>query len=54
MRFLGGVRSFPTTAFVPLSGPVVVHTGFCGPATGAHYDSEVEFFKSTIEEVLSQ
>ena len=54
MRFLGGVRSFPTTAFVPLSGEVVVHTGFCGPATGAHYDREVEFFKSTIEEMLSQ
>ena len=52
MAFMGGVRSFPTTAFIPLIGPVVVHTGFSGPATGAHYRGELEFFKSTIEEML--
>ena len=54
MKFIGGVMSFPTTAFIPLSGPVVVHTGFSGPATGKHYESEVEFFKSAIEEMLSR
>jgi len=52
MAFMGGVKSFPTTAFIPLSGPVVVHTGFNGPATGVYYKREAEFFKSTIEEML--
>ena len=51
LPFLGGVKSFPTTAFIPLEGQIKVHTGFSGPATN-EYDKEVEFYTSTIESFL--
>jgi len=52
LPFLGGVRSFPTTAFVPLKGQIKVHTGFSGPAT-KEYENEVDFYTSTIESFLN-
>lgn len=51
LPFLGGVKSFPTTAFIPLEGQIKVHTGFSGPATN-EYDKEVDFYTSTIESFL--
>ena len=52
LPFLGGVKSFPTTAFIPLEGQIKVHTGFSGPAT-KEYDNEVDFYTSTIESFLN-
>jgi thiol-disulfide isomerase/thioredoxin len=52
LPFMGGVRSFPTTVFIPSEGPPVVHTGFNGPATGPLYVKEEAFFRHTIEEML--
>ena len=51
LPFLGGVRSFPTTAFIPLEGQIKVHTGFNGPATN-EYENEVDFYTYTIESFL--
>ena len=51
VSFLGGVKSFPTTAFISSNGEVVVHTGFNGPAT-PYYSEEVGFYKSTIESFI--
>ena len=53
LAFLGGVKSFPTTAFIPLEGDPVIHSGFSGPATGGAYEEEVVFFRETIEAFLS-
>ena len=51
LPFLGGVKSFPTTAFIPLEGQIKVHTGFSGPAT-KEYENEVDFYTSIIESFL--
>ena len=53
LAFFGGVKSFPTTAFIPLEGDPIVHSGFSGPATGGAYEEEVVFFRETIEDFLS-
>mgnify|MGYP003976765697 FL=1 len=53
LAFFGGVRSFPTTAFIPLEGDPIVHSGFSGPATGEVYEEEVGFFRETIEDFLN-
>ena len=47
LPFLGGVKSFPTTLFLPLDGDPIVHTGFNGPATHL-YSEEVEFYHNSI------
>tara|TARA_B110000091_G_scaffold28398_1_gene28336 strand:+ start:123 stop:1310 length:1188 start_codon:yes stop_codon:yes gene_type:complete len=52
LSFMGGIKSFPTTAFIPLEGEPVIHTGFSGPATGKSYEEEVAFFRKTIESLL--
>lgn len=49
MPFLGGVKSFPTTAFISTQGDIIVHSGFNGPATGPLYEEEIKFFEETIE-----
>lgn len=51
MPFLGGVRSFPTTAFVSAQGDIIVHTGFNGPATGPLYEEEKRFFEKAVKEL---
>lgn len=53
LAFFGGVRSFPTTAFIPLEGDPIIHSGFNGPATGGAYEEEVVFFRETIEAFLN-
>lgn len=52
LAFFGGVKSFPTTAFIPVDGDPVIHSGFSGPATGKAYEEEVAFFRETIETLL--
>jgi len=52
LSFIGGVKSFPTTAFIPHEGDPVIHSGFSGPATGKAYEEEVAFFRETIETFL--
>ena len=52
LAFFGGIKSFPTTAFIPLKGDPIVHSGFSGPATGSAYEEEVAFFRETIEDLL--
>ena len=49
--FVGGISSFPTTAFVSKTGEVVVHTGFSGPAT-PYYEEEVSFYTSTLNSFI--
>ena len=52
--FIGGIKSFPTTEFIPIEGELVVHSGFNGPATGGSYEEEVRFFKTTIESFIQE
>jgi len=54
LSFMGGVKSFPTTAFIPVEGDPVIHSGFSGPATGGSYEEEVVFFRNTIESLIRE
>jgi hypothetical protein len=54
LSFMGGVKSFPTTAFIPVEGDLVIHSGFSGPATGESYEEEVVFFRNTIESLIRE
>ncbi|PCJ81918.1 MAG: hypothetical protein COA49_02850 [Bacteroidetes bacterium] len=54
LKFMGGIKSFPTTAFIPVYGAPVIHTGFSGPATGSAYEDEIAFFRSTIERFIRE
>ena len=54
LSFIGGVKSFPTTAFIPFKGDPIIHSGFSGPATGESYEEEVLFFRNTIESLIRE
>lgn len=54
LSFMGGIKSFPTTAFIPVEGDLVIHSGFSGPATGESYEEEIVFFRSTIESLIRE
>ncbi|MEZ5498067.1 MAG: TlpA disulfide reductase family protein [Steroidobacteraceae bacterium] len=55
MPQLDAVRAFPTTIFIDRNGKVRrIHTGFDGPATGAHYDELIESFDATVEQLLNE
>ena len=54
LSFMGGIKSFPTTAFIPIEGDLVVHSGFSGPATGGSYEEEVVFFRNTIASLIRE
>ena len=54
LSFMGGIKSFPTTAFIPIEGDLVVHSGFSGPATGESYEEEVMFFRNTIASLIRE
>ena len=54
LSFMGGIRSFPTTAFIPIEGDPIIHSGFSGPATGEAYEEEVVFFRSAIASLIRE
>lgn len=52
---LNGVYAFPTTLFLDRGGRVRhIHTGFSGPATGAHHQRLLEEFDAMIEQLLAE
>jgi thiol-disulfide isomerase/thioredoxin len=52
---LDRVYAFPTTIFVDRKGNVrKIHTGFSGPATGAHYTEFVDEVKTTLDQLLAE
>lgn len=52
---LNNVFAFPTTVFVDKQGRVRrIHTGFSGPATGAHHQRLIEDFDATVEQLLAE
>jgi thiol-disulfide isomerase/thioredoxin len=55
LPMLDRVYAFPTLIFVDRKGAVrKIHTGYSGPATGAHYTQFVAEFQRTLEELLSE
>ncbi len=49
------ITSYPTTLFIDRQGKVVkIHTGFTGPATGAHYDTLKAEYHAIIEQLLTE
>ena len=47
--------AFPTTIFIDRKGNVrKIHTGFSGPATGAHYTEFVDEVKTTLDQLLAE
>ncbi|MET0292113.1 MAG: TlpA disulfide reductase family protein, partial [Steroidobacteraceae bacterium] len=52
---LSAVLAYPTTIFIDRAGRVRrVHTGFSGPATGAHYDELKRDFDHTVRALLAE
>jgi thiol-disulfide isomerase/thioredoxin len=52
---LSEIRSYPTTIFVGRDGRVRrIHSGFAGPATGAHHDALVAEMQDIVENLLSE
>jgi peroxiredoxin len=55
LPMLDRVYAFPTTIFVDRKGRVrKIHTGFSGPATGAHYTEFVDEVKTTLDQLLAE
>jgi thiol-disulfide isomerase/thioredoxin len=55
LPMLDRVYAFPTTIFVDRKGNVrKIHTGFSGPATGAHYTEFVDEVKTTLDQLLAE
>ena len=55
LPMLERVYAFPTTIFIDRKGQVrKIHTGFSGPATGAHYTEFVDEFKRTLDQLLAE
>jgi peroxiredoxin len=51
---LDRVYAFPTTIFIDRSGVVrKIHTGFSGPATGAHYTELVREFRASLDALIA-
>jgi peroxiredoxin len=52
---LENIEGFPTTIFISKTGEVAkIHTGFNGPATGAHYEAEKQTFARIVDELLAR
>lgn len=52
---IDGLFAFPTTIFVDKRGNIAkIHTGFDGPATGAHYIKYKEEFENTLKYLTEQ
>lgn len=52
---LTGIYGYPTALFVDRTGAVrKIHTGFSGPATGAHYEEHTREFIAQVEALLRE
>lgn len=52
---LSGVYGYPTSIFIDKHGQVrKIHTGFMGPATGAHHQEYVAEFRGLVDELLTE
>ena len=55
LPMLDHFNAFPTTVFIDRKGEVrKIHTGFSGPATGAHYTQFVREVKATLDQLLAE
>lgn len=55
LPMLSDILSFPTTIFIDKKGRVrKIHTGFSGPATGAHYEKWKDDFTSYVAKLLNE
>ncbi len=55
LPMLERVYAFPTTIFLDRKGSVrKIHTGFSGPATGAHYTQFMDEVKATLDQLLTE
>jgi hypothetical protein len=55
LPMLDHFNAFPTTVFIDRKGEVrKIHTGFSGPATGAHYTQFVSEVKATLDGLLEE
>jgi hypothetical protein len=49
------VFAYPTTIFIDRAGKVRrIHTGFSGPATGAHYERLIDEFTTLVDQLLAE
>lgn len=49
------INNFPTTIFVDKKGFIeLIHTGFSGPGTGAHYEEQKREFYQTVDRLLAE
>ena len=49
------INNFPTTIFVNKKGDIeLIHTGFSGPGTGAHYEEQKKEFYTTVDRLLGE
>src|SRR5258708_7677457 len=49
------INNFPTTIFVNKKGAIeMIHTGFSGPGTGAHYEDQKREFYQTVDRLLGE
>jgi len=49
------INNFPTTIFVNKKGLIeLIHTGFSGPGTGAHYEEQKKEFFQTVDRLLGE
>lgn len=54
LPFLNGIMSFPTTIFIDRNGNISkISTGFNGPATGKHYEEQVNETRETVIKLLN-
>ncbi|MET0987351.1 MAG: TlpA family protein disulfide reductase, partial [Steroidobacteraceae bacterium] len=52
---LTGIYGYPTALFIDRTGRVrKIHTGFSGPATGAHYAEHTRAFIDEVELLLRE
>ena len=55
LPMLSDILAFPSTIYIDKKGRVrKIHTGFSGPATGAHYDKWKDDFTGFVDKLLKE